>query len=116
MHLTQDDDVIQTFSANGPNQSFGKFVLPWRTGRNRFVSNAHGCVYGKPHSIEEESESLNRAAHITIVSSPCARREERARRSAMGKGRRVPCAPAHSGPRSGEQSYGTATATHSYSS
>ena len=42
MRLAKDNDVIQTFSANGPDQSFGKSVLPWRAGRNRFVSNAHG--------------------------------------------------------------------------
>ena len=42
MRLAKDNDVIQTFSANGPDQSFGKSVLPWRARCDRFVSNAHG--------------------------------------------------------------------------
>ena len=42
MRLAKDDDVVQAFAANGPDQSFGKAVLPWRAGRNWFVSNAHG--------------------------------------------------------------------------
>src|SRR4051794_10490773 len=33
MRLAKDDDVVQTFAANGPNQSFGKTVLPRRARR-----------------------------------------------------------------------------------
>ena len=32
MRLAKDDDVIEAFSANGPDQSFGKSVLPRRPG------------------------------------------------------------------------------------
>ena len=30
MRLAKDNGVVQAFAANGPNQSFGKAVLPWR--------------------------------------------------------------------------------------
>src|SRR3954454_9752210 len=42
MRLAIDNDVVQALAANGPNQSFGKTVLPWRARCDRFVSNAHG--------------------------------------------------------------------------
>src|SRR3954447_7925554 len=35
--LAKDDEVVQTFAANGPNQSFGKTVLPRRARRDRFI-------------------------------------------------------------------------------
>ena len=41
MRLATDDDVVQAFPANGPNQSFGIPVLPWRSRRYGFVPNAH---------------------------------------------------------------------------
>jgi len=31
--LAEDDDMIQTFAANGPNQTFGVSSLPWRSWR-----------------------------------------------------------------------------------
>jgi hypothetical protein len=37
MRLAKDDDVVQAFAANGPNQSFGKAVLPWRARSDRFI-------------------------------------------------------------------------------
>jgi hypothetical protein len=33
--LAQDDSVVQALAANGPNRSFGKTVLPWRSRRDR---------------------------------------------------------------------------------
>ena len=41
MLLTKDYDVVQAFAANGPNQSFGKAILPRRPRRDGFVPNAH---------------------------------------------------------------------------
>ena len=41
MGLAKDDDVVQAFPANGPDQSFGKTVLPRRPRRDGFVANAH---------------------------------------------------------------------------
>ena len=41
MLLTKDNDVVQAFAANGPNQPFGKAILPRRLRRDRFVPNAH---------------------------------------------------------------------------
>ena len=41
MRLAKDDDVVQAFPANGPNQSFGKAVLPWRPRCDGFVANSH---------------------------------------------------------------------------
>src|SRR4051794_4410277 len=35
MRLAKDDHVVQAFAANGPNQSFGKTVLPRRARRDR---------------------------------------------------------------------------------
>jgi hypothetical protein len=35
-------DVIEAFAANGPNQSFGKTVLPWRPESDGCVANAYG--------------------------------------------------------------------------
>src|SRR3954470_21317205 len=42
MRLAKDNDVVQAFTANGPNQSFGIPVLPRRTRCNRCVPNSHG--------------------------------------------------------------------------
>jgi hypothetical protein len=42
MRHTKDDDVVQASAANGPNQPFGKTVLPCRSWRNWFVPDAHG--------------------------------------------------------------------------
>src|SRR3954447_6855993 len=39
--LAEDDRVVQALAANGPNQSFGKTVLPRRARCNGFVANAH---------------------------------------------------------------------------
>ena len=49
MRLAKDDDVVQAFAANGPNQSFGKTVLPGRARRDRFIPNAH-CAEALPHA------------------------------------------------------------------
>jgi hypothetical protein len=43
MRFAEDDDVVQAFPANGPNQSFSKTVLPRRPRRDRFVADAHGA-------------------------------------------------------------------------
>ena len=44
-HTTQmpfrNDHAFQAFAANGPNQSFGKAALPWRSRCDGFVANAH---------------------------------------------------------------------------
>src|SRR3954449_13630126 len=37
MRLGIDNDVVQALAANGPNQSFGKTVLPRRARRDRFI-------------------------------------------------------------------------------
>src|SRR6476660_7244787 len=37
MRLAKDDDVVQAFAANGPDQSFGKAVLPRRARSDRFI-------------------------------------------------------------------------------
>src|SRR4051812_21280571 len=42
--LAEDDGVVKALAANGPNQSFGKTVLPRRARRDRFVANAH-CTH-----------------------------------------------------------------------
>lgn len=42
MLLTNDNDVVEAFAANGPNQSFGEAVLPRTPASGRFVANAHG--------------------------------------------------------------------------
>src|SRR3954464_13858420 len=41
MRLAKDNHVVQAFPANGPNQSFGKTVLPRRPRRVWLVPNAH---------------------------------------------------------------------------
>jgi hypothetical protein len=43
MLLAEDNDVVETFPANRPNQPFGKPVLPRRPSCDGFVANAH-CV------------------------------------------------------------------------
>jgi hypothetical protein len=40
MRLAKDNDVVQAFAPNGPNQSLGIPVLPRRMGRNRSVPNS----------------------------------------------------------------------------
>jgi len=52
MRLAKDDDVVQAFAANGPNQSFGKTVLPRRASRDRLIPNAH-CTEALPHDGTE---------------------------------------------------------------
>lgn len=42
MGLAEDNDVVQAFPANRPNQSFGKPVLPRRTRCDGFVPNTLG--------------------------------------------------------------------------
>ena len=44
MRLAKDDDCGPDILANGPNQSFGKIVLPRRPRHDRLVSNAH-CAH-----------------------------------------------------------------------
>src|SRR5690349_13838900 len=44
MPLANDNDVVQAFPANGPNQSFSKTVLPRRPRRDWLVPNAH-CAH-----------------------------------------------------------------------
>jgi hypothetical protein len=44
VRLVKDNDVVQAFAANGPDQSFGKAILPRRTRCNRFVPDAH-CTH-----------------------------------------------------------------------
>ncbi|GAC1334715.1 MAG: hypothetical protein NVSMB26_17910 [Beijerinckiaceae bacterium] len=43
MGLAEDDDMVQAILSNGPNQPFGKAVLPRRPWRDRFVPNAHSA-------------------------------------------------------------------------
>ena len=54
MRLAKDDDVVQAFAANGPNQSFGKTVLPRRARRDRFVPNAH-CAEALPYDRAKDA-------------------------------------------------------------
>ena len=42
--LANDNDVVQAFPANGPNQSFSKTVLPRRPRRDWLVPNVH-CAH-----------------------------------------------------------------------
>src|SRR6476469_11231406 len=56
MRLAKDDDAVQAFAANGPNQSFGKTVLPGRARRDRFIPNAH-CAEALPHDGTEYAVS-----------------------------------------------------------
>ena len=42
MLLTECDDMVDALATDRSDQPFGKAVLPWRTGRNRFVADAHG--------------------------------------------------------------------------
>src|SRR3954471_13411326 len=42
--LAEDDGVVKALAANGPNQSFGKPVLPRRARCDGFVANAH-CTH-----------------------------------------------------------------------
>src|SRR3954453_6247940 len=55
--LAKDDDVVQGFAANGPNQSFGKTVLPRRARRDRFIPNVH-CAEAPPHDGTEDAVSV----------------------------------------------------------
>ena len=57
MGLANDNDVVQTFAANGTNQSFGIPVLSWRMGRNWFVPNSHGTE-ALPHDRPEGAISI----------------------------------------------------------
>ena len=46
MRLAKDNGVVQAFAANGPNQSFGKAVLPWRPRSARcLVPHFDGASY-----------------------------------------------------------------------
>ena len=53
MPLANDNDVVQAFPANGPNQSFSKTVLPRRPRRDRFIPNAH-CAEALSHDGTED--------------------------------------------------------------
>ena len=57
MRLAKDDDVVQAFAANGPDQSFGKAVLPWRARSDRFIPNAH-CAEALSHDGTEDAVSV----------------------------------------------------------
>ena len=57
MRLAKDDDVVQAFAANGPDQSFGKAVLPWRARSERFIPNAH-CAEALSHDGTEDPGSV----------------------------------------------------------
>ena len=57
MRLAIDNDVVQALAANGPNQSFGKTVLPRRARRDRFIPNAH-CSEALPHYGTEYAVSV----------------------------------------------------------
>ena len=50
-------DVVQAFAANGPDQSFGKAVLPWRARSERFIPNAH-CAEALSHDGTEDAVSV----------------------------------------------------------
>ena len=39
--LAEDDEVIQAFSPDRANHSFGKGILPWRPWRNENLFDAH---------------------------------------------------------------------------
>jgi hypothetical protein len=43
MRLTENDDMIQAFAADRPDQPFGKSILPRRGWRGRLVPDAHGA-------------------------------------------------------------------------
>jgi hypothetical protein len=62
MGLAEDNDVVQAFPANRPNQSFGKPVLPRRERCDGSVPNAH-CAYSpllKPAIWTETSDTARR--------------------------------------------------------
>lgn len=43
MRLTANDDMIQAFAADRPDQPFGQTTLPRRGWRGRLVPDAHGA-------------------------------------------------------------------------
>jgi hypothetical protein len=57
MRLAIDNDMVHAFAANGPNQSFGKTVLPRRARRDRFIPNAH-YAEALPHDGTEDAVSV----------------------------------------------------------
>ena len=57
MRLAKDNDVVQAFAANGPDQSFGKTVLPRRARRDRLVPNAH-CADPLDHDGTKDAISV----------------------------------------------------------
>ena len=70
MRLTPDDHMVEAFTADRPDRTFDVSILPWRSGRDGVIANAH---YSKPPS--------ERLAIGTIIVT-----DEKARNSVPRKG------------------------------
>ena len=55
--FAEDNRVVQTLPANGPDHSFGKTVVPWRARCDGFVANAHSAQ-AVPYNGAERTVSV----------------------------------------------------------